>query len=121
MRCPKCATTSFDYLDACENCHTSLTSLKEQLGPFFKPSKKINWFELAEGKSERNNITATAIKTHKTSEELDLIEPVELLDTGPKSQANLNEMDMDLSSLEKDADLQSDLDSVLEKVLKKTS
>lgn len=120
MRCPKCATTSFDYLDTCENCHTSMTALKEQLGPFFKPSKKTNWFELAEGTSERN-ITATAIKTRKTSEELDLIEPVELIETSPKSQTNLNEMDMDISSLEKDADLQSDLDSVLEKVLKKTN
>jgi len=116
MRCPKCATISFDYMDTCENCRASLASLKEQLGPFMKPSRKLNWFEIAEGTFNHDVLPSTTAGSQAT-EALDVLEPITESRTTTQNKNGNSGIDMDFSSLEKDESMRSNLDNVLDDVL----
>lgn len=47
MRCPRCGTIDFDYLETCKKCGAELGGLSKSLGECVMASKSLNWFSLA--------------------------------------------------------------------------
>ncbi len=44
MRCQKCGIISFDWLETCGKCGTSLLQERERLGQLIPDNGDVNWF-----------------------------------------------------------------------------
>lgn len=47
MRCPRCGTIDFDYLETCKKCGAGLGDVSKSLGLYLMANKSLNWFDLA--------------------------------------------------------------------------
>ena len=108
MRCPKCGSISFDYLENCSKCGQDLREISAGLGGFAKPDPELMWL----GKDSK----ADSIKTEPeagNSMDLSEIDVSGLVDV-PGTDTDVEEIDSsDLKSVADDTGFQQALDQVL--------
>ena len=108
MRCPKCGSISFDYLENCSKCGQDLREISAGLGGFAKPDPELMWL----GKDSK----ADSIKTEPeagNSVDLSEIDVSDLVDVST-TDIDMEKIDSsDLKSVANDTGFQQALDQVL--------
>ena len=96
MRCPKCGTIGFDYLENCKKCGTGLGDLGKSLGCQVMPSNSLNWFDMARNaKMAKTSIEDEGINNSNGSMSLSEIDISDLVGDGRQSGDDVLEMDQD--------------------------
>ena len=108
MRCPKCGSISFDYLENCSKCGQDLREISAGLGGFAKPDPELMWL----GKDSK----ADSIKTEPeagNSMDLSEIDVSDLVGVST-TDTDVEKIDSsDLKSVANDTGFQQALDQVL--------
>ena len=115
MRCPKCGSISFDYLENCSKCGQDLSKISAGLGGFAKPDTELIWLNM--------NFKADGVKTEPeapiveqeagNSVDLSKIDVSDLVDVST-TDIDMEEIDSsDLKSVADDTGFQQALDQVL--------
>ena len=117
MRCPKCGSISFDYLENCPKCGQDLREISAGLGGFAKPDPELMWL----GKDSKADSIKTEPEAPIVEQEAGNSVDLSKIDVSDLVDVSTTDIDMegiDSSDLETAADdevFQQALDQVLKK------
>jgi hypothetical protein len=103
MRCPRCGTIDFDYLEMCKKCGAGLGGVGKSLGLYVMANKSLNWFDLA----SNAKLTSAAMEgegIYKTDKPMNISE-IDVSDlVGERMRSGDEVLEIDPDTLEKVAD-----------------
>lgn len=104
MRCPKCGTIDFDYLNVCSYCKTDLTKIKEKLGNFVQPPvEPVNWL----------TTNKTTVPPGVSLQELDVSDLVrDDYGAGEPVSIELEPLDIDVKDISQNEEFKKKLDQL---------